>query len=263
MSSKSKEAGSNVEVDVPLFREKSIIGNKLLLVTQQCPAEVAAALSKKIALQDMTWFEDQPLATSRRKVAIVELSSDISVVVKEKQEMRSDPSMKVDFFTRSVVHEMRTSYGLRQALDELPLPSHLVYLEEEFTLSFDAQLPLAAILNLEDPRERFTVFAYIPGDSAREEVAAYGGWNQTPAEKRKLFGLFHQVLCSISNALVERGIEPWDLGVHQLIYEIDHEKRQIFLGILDTEEYNLSKRYGEYWPDQFTEIGLPAILPLL
>ncbi len=236
-----------------------------LLIARGCTDELSELLITIVKNQGTTWFESyirDEYSKSRRKVYFPILEGT-KVVVKEKAPKEDASQAKLRYFTESIVHEFKTSYLLQKLLSEMELPDKVLYLGKKFRLSYEAQTPLAGILNLTDSTKRYTIFKYISGTSVRDEVALNGGWENTSQSKRELFGQFHDVLNKISNQLIKFDVEPWDLGVHQLVYTINQSDDSIHVGILDTEEYNFSARYGDHWPKSFIEIGLPVILPFL
>lgn len=247
---------------VPVIKEKIRIGELQLLLARGCSESTAALLEQKISQTGLSWIERHETveARSRRQVAIIPLDAKTLVVVKKKREIRNGFEMKLKFFSTSIVHEFRTAFHLKELMESLPLPQTLEYHEEEYALTWDVALPLAAILNLNDPSERYVIFEYLDAESVKEEVDGYGGWGETPESKRELFSRFHDVLNQIAPHLVERGLEPWDLGSHQLVYTLNEETKQIYLGILDTEEYNFSARYGDHWPDTHSPRSLPQVI---
>jgi hypothetical protein len=72
-----------------------------------------------------------------------------------------------------------------------------------------------------------------------------GGWNASPEAVRKKAAKFQEVLRSVASLLLEAGVEPNDLGAHQIVYQIDPEKNVVTMGIIDTEEYALVSQFGK------------------
>lgn len=264
-----EQTTSENATQISVIESKKRVGDYQLLVARNSSPSVIQALEEKINTSGIEWFSQtqrQEHSLSRRKVCIFRLPTNEIIVVKQKERKDTDtdiPQLKLPYFTQSIVHEFRTSYLMHDLMQKIELPQTIEYQNESYELTYEVQKPLAAILNMNNPNERLTVFEYIPGDSVRDDVAMNGGWQYTSEEKRKLYGEFHQILKNISPQLVEHGLEPWDLGAHQLVYSIDRAKKSMHLGILDTEEYNLSAQYGQLWPESYDRIGLPVILPFL
>lgn len=248
------------------IESKHVVNHLELLITNQCPPDLAHQIKELIINSGLTWFANNTrdeFSNSRREVFITPINSLQSVVVKKKDRLEDDNGLKVSYFTQSIVHEFRTANLMRNLIGKINLPQFIEHDGKKYSLIYDVEIPVAAIINLENPNDRYSIFAYIPGDSVRKEVAMNGGWSYTPENKRKLFGQMHKTLNQVAKELVEHGLEPWDLGVHQIVYRIDEQKQEIHLGIIDTEEYNLSCMYGAHWPEIFISQGLPAILPFL
>lgn len=229
-----------------VIKEKCSLGHYELLIARTCDPTLIPPLKAQIETQGIEWFQDSLKngeTHSRRQVYIPVVENNGVVVIKKKDQKldpKADPRLKVGYFTQSIVHEFRTSYLLLELMQHLDLPKTVEHKGESYRVIYDVQVPLAAIVDLDDPSQRYTIFEYIPAFSARDDVNLNGGWFYTSEETRKLFGQFNQLLLQIAPQLIPYGLEPWDLGVHQLLYEVNETQKTVYLGIIDTEEYNFA-----------------------
>ncbi len=255
----------------PIITARNQIDSVLLLTAAEASSQYTALLTQLIASYGLGWVTRLPgtsFPKSRRNVSIVRPKDTIPMVVKQKvranRSKKDSEKLRVSFFTQSIVHELRTTYLLQILLNQIDLPDSLAANNKIYNLDIHVQKPIAAMIDLKDPSLRYTIFEYMIGESVREEVREYGGWTYTSETQRRLFTAMQGVLSEIAQGLVENGLEPWDLGVHQVVYDIQgpSENLVLQLGLLDTEEYNIADRYGSCW-DTGQEVTLPPVLPFL
>lgn len=251
-----------------------IRGKYHLFLTDDCPPALArflTDLSTEEAVSEFIAGLRQLATPSRRKVfqpVIYKFPGleNVSPIFKQKAEKPNDPKfpgLNIVNFTTNVFHEMETAYAMDEILRQraADLPQIMEYLGEEYQVSYQVQKPWGALVDSTDPTVKFGIFEYIDGQSVRAEAASYGLWNDIPEEYRKLYGRFSTLINEVANVCVAEGLEPWDLGIHQLIYTLDENNKRVSLGVVDTEEFNFSAD-GEFWPESFSRIGLPPILLL-
>ncbi len=251
-----------------LIQEKIIIGHLLLLFTADCPPDLIAQIKTALETNNLEWItaaeRSQDLYTSTRRVFLPPTNHHTTnrIILKEKRRRLSlqIPKLKLPYFSTSVIHEIRTTAKLRTLLDQAELPSALTLDEKTYQLAWKVQKPLGAIINLQNQDQRYGIFEYIPHTSARDETTEYGGWNNLPEKTRVLFGQIHSALNKLAHQLLKHGLEPWDLGAHQIIYQLDEENSQINLWIIDTEEYNFAPEYGSFWPEPHEDTSLFPLL---
>lgn len=246
------------------------IGKYHLFLTDDCPAhvrDVLLGLTTEEAVTDFISHLVQLRTPSRRRVyRSPEFSGQNGVVpiFKLKERKPNDPEypgMDIEGFTTNPLHEMETAYALDEIVHarKADLPETLVYNDKEYAVQFRVQKPWGALIDSTNESKKYGIFEYIEGISVRGEAASYGMWNDIPEVYRKFYGKMHGLLDQVAHISVEEGLEPWDLGIHQVIYQLNQETGQISLGIVDTEEFNFASD-GAFWPESFSKYGLPAIL---
>lgn len=248
------------------------VGKYHVFLTDDCPENVRHVITALHTEQDVAKFITslrKVMTPSRRNVYLspgffVAKSGETAPIFKQKAEKPNDPEypgLKISSFTTDAFHEMETTYALQDILQKraADVATSMTVDDEAYAVHYRVQKPWGAIVNSEDETQKYGIFEYINGISVRGEAAHFGLWNDIPEDLRVLYGQMHQVLDRLSRVCVEEGLEPWDLGIHQLIYTIDRATKSISLGIVDTEEFNFASD-GQYWPDSFLKVGLPAIL---
>jgi hypothetical protein len=242
----------------------------LLLYTQQCPSFVRNEIFSNTVAYGTNWFLhsklDHDIFPSRRNIYNYQLilnSKECSMILKEKKEYGDNQAQKVPYFTKSLIHEIRTSYALKNIVEKFPIKEINVN-GIRYRLNAQVQSAFGGIINLQNQKERYGLFEYISGQSIREEINSFDGWNNTPESKRKLFGSLHTWLSQLANYSIDYNLEPFDLGIHQLVYWETKEgvSNNIHIGILDTEEYNFAK-FGSFWPRNSMQYGLPPVALIL
>ncbi|OGM30789.1 hypothetical protein A2630_00340 [Candidatus Woesebacteria bacterium RIFCSPHIGHO2_01_FULL_44_10] len=211
----------------------------LVLVAEGCPEEVAEEIVLRTETFGTGWFYNlRADVPARRKIFFVPLKVDgvETVVIKEKAPIVvGNPLLKHP--TSSVIHEIRTAMVLGEIVKRLDLIEIAVN-KKDLIINFSAQRPLGALVDL-NSGQRWGFFDYVEGESPRVETSRVGGWNYLPEERRKLYGQIHTALEEVGKAALKAGVEPWDLGVHQVVLDI--KKNIVGVTILDTEEYSLKK----------------------
>lgn len=258
-------------VDIPrnLTRENVLFNNGFrVLITHDCPEDIATAIKTKTEAGGVEWFQSyrqsKEVTPSNRDIYFVNLIEDsyLPVAIKKKRP-RTNDWPKTRFYTTSMTHEIATTEATRKVLEAKffgPIQIELVdsndkpYLQDA---SLSIQKPYGAIIDTENQHQRYGIFDYVSGDSVRNKIHYYGLWNDTPRQIRKLAGSVQVLMDNVALELLNNGIEPWDLGAHQVIYREDDSI--LHLTILDTEEYGFG--YGKRF-DIDTYTGLYPVLLL-
>lgn len=251
---------------------KEEIDNYTIFITDSCPPEIAELLLKVRTKEEVealkkTFYRiGKPSRRSIYATRELVVADRYAAIFKQKAVKPNDPEypgLQIEKFTTDVFHEMQAAYALDEIVRrrQADLPQSITYEEKQYALEYHTQMPWGALIDRENADEHYGIFECIAGTSARFEATSYGHWNYVPEVLRKFYGQLHMTLDQVANISVEEGLEPWDLGVHQLIYTIDEANRRIKVGIVDTEEFNFTAD-GEFWPSSFTRIGLPPILML-
>ena len=261
-----------------------IIGKYHLFLTDDCHPKLAEELHQLKTEQDVAQFIaglKKLYTRSRRAIFLHRMSgsgqgntevgsesgnggSDAAVFKRKAMKPldKDFPGLDVSRFTTDVFHEMQTTYALidifeRRAAD---LPHTLIYQGEQYEVAYQIQKPWGALVNTEDPTQKFGIFEYIQGNSFRDEIMEYEHWNLVPEEIRKFHGQLHVNFNAIARICVlEEGLEPRDTGAHQVLYSVDKNAMKIRIGIIDTEEFNFSSD-GQHWPEQYSRIGMPSLI---
>jgi hypothetical protein len=226
------------------------VGEYTVFVTEDCPEHIRQVLEQlKTPEQIEDFIKSLTIlwTPSRRKVfhsrALMSAEHpEVMAILKRKEEKPNDPNypgMMISEFTTDVLHEMRTAYAMQEIFERraADLPKRAFIKGKRYTLSYQVQTPWGAIES-DDKSKRYGIFEYIEGTSIRAEVASQSGWEYVPLEKRLYFAKLQKGLNRIANICVEEGLEPWDFGLHQIIYTHNDEARTIKMGIVDTEEFN-------------------------
>lgn len=175
---------SNIETG--LIKEKHLYPNgSLLLFTANCPRETKTELTTLVQTNGVEWL----LSSNNKKHSSLahrtiyfpqSVYSNVEMPVflrKNPKKKVKDESLKIEYFTESVIHEMRTSYLLEQILltQNKELPQEILYENRCFKLKYCSQNPWGALINLEDSSSRFTFFKPEQGCSIRDHVELMEG----------------------------------------------------------------------------------------
>lgn len=243
-----------------------------LSLTPQCPTPIKKYLEESIHRLGSSWFTKRlQNYRSRRNLAFLQVpGTEHEFVIKAKTQVPNDPAypqLNLAFYTLSMFHEMRTSYALYSIVhaNKHQFVQTVPYKGDAYYVDYHVQLPLAGISNTANHLERYSVFQYIKGDSPRLVIAQARGWNNVDVSLRKLFGSLQLCCSTVAESCVEHGLEPYDLGAHQVIYRIDETAKVLHLTIIDTEEYRFYDKESldptqKTWPDSVSTNGLPATL---
>ncbi len=252
-----------VSIDLPekIIQEKILYPNGcLLLITEGCPAEIASRLKTEVCENGTDWFQkhivSKDITPSTRTIYYSNLGvSQRPLVVLKEKHLREDPGwVKNSFYTTSLTHEMRTSMALAQIIKNFPEEYSIEHNNQILPVNLKVQAPLGAVINTKE-RKSYGIFQYEEGESIRDRFEWWGTWNNAPEELRKLTGQIQRALNVVAVEALKRGLEPWDLGAHQVVYRLENNKLNLY--ILDTEEYDFGfdQRFG---PEEF--LGLPPSL---
>ncbi|MEK7498029.1 MAG: hypothetical protein AAB656_03870 [Patescibacteria group bacterium] len=258
----TSENSASIIISGDLISEKVLYPNGcLLLICPECPENVAARLKTNIELLGIEWFQkdklDKGITPSTRNIYYSNLENDNRdlIVIKEKSQ-RIDPEWpKASTYTTSVIHEIAMSKAMQFVIDQDFPNDFTVSLNDEIcNVSLRVQTPLGAIIDLATGK-RFGIFMYEKGESIRDCFQWWGTWNDAPEELRKLTGKISTTLDVLAKLALNKGLEPWDLGAHQVVYR--KGENNLDLTILDTEEYDfgVNERMDR---DQF--LGLPPLI---
>lgn len=247
------------------------VGEYTIHVTQECPEHIRQKLLTLRTPEEVAAFLKNLhmlWTPSRRKVFHSpdlknEQEPEVMAILKRKELKPNDPQfpgMDIEKFTTDVLHEMRTAYAMqdifqRRAAD---LPKTAEIDGVTYALTYRVQTPWGAIENTATGT-KYGIFEYLQGTSIRAEVASQMGWNHLTEKARLFFGKLNAGLDQIANICVDEGLEPWDFGLHQLIYTRNDQEHKIEMGIVDTEEFNFAED-GVYWPDSFRKFGMPPVI---
>ena len=261
--------------DLP-FEEYLFANGFYVSFAPNCPEEVKTTIFQQTGLSGSEWFKrNLKRVNSRRRMSFENVpkadGESVTYVIKEKSLKPKDPKqpdLDIPRYTTSAFHEMRTSFLLADILEKNKeqITSQIPFQDQMLTVQYEVQLPWAAIINTKpglQKQEKYSVFQYLPGTSVRNELASEGGWNNASEEQRKLFGQIDKNISNLSRVLVDNGLEPYDLGAHQVVYTINLERNCITLGILDTEEFRPfsgEKESPRLWNDSWYKHGLPSVL---
>lgn len=256
----------DVQIDLPkkIIQEKYIYSNScLLLISDGCPSEFSSRLKTEVSESGTDWFQryvvSKDITPSTRTIYYsgLGISQNPLVVLKEKH-LREDPVWaKNRFYTTSLTHEMRTSIALSKVIENFPNDYCLEYDNQKYPVNLKVQASIGALVNTKTGKS-YGIFQYERGESLRDRFEWWGSWNNAPEELRKLTGQVQRVLNIVAAEALKKGLEPWDLGAHQVVYRFEDNKLNLI--ILDTEEYDFgfNQRFG---PGEFS--GLPPVLVYL
>jgi hypothetical protein len=256
-----------------VVESKQLFANGILaLFTNECPKEVISELNKVTELMSLAWLNsivsDDDVTTERRSIYNGQLKlphDKTPIFIKKKPRINGDRSgPNVKFFTSSIVHELRTAQLLNQIIscnvDKLRFE---VYLDgKPYKAIFKPSIAWGGLIDTTNS-DRYTFFKRECGESVRYDVASAGGWNNLSKEKRDLLSVIHNNLVKLAEVCLNSGLEPWDLGVHQLLLKVNQTENAIDIVVLDTEEYNIPDKYGHTWPTDWSKMGLPPVILFL
>lgn len=250
--------GSRIELGI--IQEKRLLpAGEFFLFTDDCPHETREELVNLVTVGGLEWLLSAPsngsAASSSRRATYFPYSHFSSVEMpvflqKNPKKQPGEESLKVKYFSESVLHEIRTSYLLQHVLSQVntALPNEVQYKDQLYQLTCISQTPWGALIDTKKHSSSFTFFKKAHSYSLRNEVESVGGWNYVNEADRKLYSQFHALLGKVSEKCLDLGLEPWDLGVHQLMYRVDELGSLMEVCIIDTEEYNIPARFGQEWP---------------
>jgi hypothetical protein len=252
--------------ELRIFKEKHIFPNGyVLFFTQDCPDEVKNDLREMIAQNGINALVNDisvgPVTRSSLSPEHIDQTYRLPIFKKKSKSNPKGEALKVEYFTSSLVHEMRTSLRLQELLLELEseLPEIIEYKNRRLHVVYKTEVPWGALINTKN-NSRFSIYESTPGVSVRSVVKCEADWNNLDKEERVLLGKINKILHQLSIHLVNNGLEPWDLGLHQVILDRDFHSDVLFLTIINTEEYNFSEKFGHHWTKGLLEVGLPPIL---
>lgn len=277
-SLENRRAFSEV-LDKPVVSEKEITTNgNVLVFTNDCPPLIANAIKDRVAKEGTAWLlphlRNDSERQSRRLVYMARPESHLPVVVfKEKAEKHGKPGTvqgkMVPYFTKSVVHEMRTSFIVRNIVGELAANNKLpATFSNEYgqqrNIKYHVQLPYGAIIDTKNRDSHghlrsYGMFEWVRGASVRDEINIMGGWEFLSERVQQFFlRLEREVAYPLAVELLKRGIEAHDLGPTQMLYR--EEGDTLFLTLIDTEEFGLPHLGVDWKEEDFIEGVAPASL---
>lgn len=274
-------------LEISVIRTSHITDNGWILsLTDHCPEHLEQFLLRAVKSASDSWMPEpssKTLTPSRRTIFFVDENitkqEGMRFVMKKKQVKHLSQKDPINYdvqyerllalFTTYPYHEIRTSEKLAQVVLEFNKQNlaQIVIDGISYHPKFAVQNCYGSLTTQGRNKKRFGIFEYVPGVSPRivtfeSHDGFQSGWNAVTETERLLFGRIHSLLCELANMSIQSPyfLEPWDLGVHQVIYSLDEMTKTINITILDTEEYLDSTKFGNFWPEIFEHVGLPAVL---
>lgn len=275
-----KEQSSSLDYIHPNIIERHELPNGyLLFLTDLCPA-ITRAMILDFATNRMNempnFFRSIEDVKSRRRVATPIVPSRYEMPIFKKKILyqidETDPDIgrrnNARFYTTmSQFHELRMALVLQEILQKVTLPQSVTSEHGTLDIAVRVQQPWGMLQDMNDPDEGYSIFQYLHGHSIRNDVKLEGGWFNVPPEKMKLYSRVIVYLQQVTKLIVEAGLDPHDLGIHQILHGDVKEadgKESVLLSIIDTEQFTLTRwRGGPRIPYNELEIAFKFLMETL